>query len=149
MQIIQRKSKDAEMAETVFVALQSVQIPGWVDEDGEPVTSAVVVQSEAPQEKTGKPDTKLAAHRKLFERAWFDSRCEHRNGSPYVSRSAMGQFLTSKMGLTQSSADVYVKPSASGKPIAELLLAEIIEPFEHGWIVSDEVQASAMMLRKR
>ncbi len=149
MQIIQRKSKDAEMAETVFVALQSVQIPGWVDEDGEPVTSAVVVQSEAPQEKTDKPDTKLAAHRKLFERAWFDSRCEHRNGSPYVSRSAMGQFLTSKMGLTQSSADVYVKPSASGKPIAELLLAEIIEPFEHGWIVSDEVQASAMMLRKR
>lgn len=148
MQIIQRKSKDAEMAETVFAALQSVQIPGWVDEDGEPVTSAVVVQSEAPQEKTGKPDTKLAAHRKLFERAWFDSRCEHRNGSPYVSRSAMGQFLTSKMGLTQSSADVYVKPSASGKPIAELLIAEIIEPFEHGWIVSDEVQASAMMLRK-
>lgn len=149
MQIIQRKSKDAEMATTVFVALQSVQIPGWVDEDGEPVTSAVVVQSEAPQEKTAKPDTKLASHRKLFERAWFDSRCEHRNGSPYVSRSAMGQFLTSKMGLTQSSADVYVKPSASGKPIAELLLAEIIEPFEHGWIVSDEVQASAMMLRKR
>lgn len=149
MQIIQRKSKDAEMAETVFVALQSVQIPGWVDEDGEPVTSAVVVQSEAPQEKTAKPDTKLASHRKMFERAWFDSRCEHRNGSPYVSRSAMGQFLTSKMGLTQSSADVYVKPSASGKPIAELLLAEIIEPFEHGWIVSDEVQASAMMLRKR
>ena len=149
MQIIQRKSKDAEMAETVFVALQSVQIPGWVDEDGEPVTSAVVVQSEAPQEKTAKPDTKLASHRKLFERAWFDSRCEHRNGSPYVSRSAMGQFLTSKMGLTQSSADVYVKPSASGKPIAELLIAEIIEPFEHGWIVSDEVQASAMMLRKR
>ena len=148
MQIIQRKSKDAEMAETVFVALQSVQIPGWVDEDGEPVTSAVVVQSEAPQEKTAKPDTKLASHRKLFERAWFDSRCEHRNGSPYVSRSAMGQFLTSKMGLTQSSADVYVKPSASGKPIAELLIAEIIEPFEHGWIVSDEVQASAMMLRK-
>ena len=149
MQIIQRKSKDAEMAETVFVALQSVQIPGWVDEDGEPVTSAVVVQSEAPQEKTAKPDTKLASHRKLFERAWFDSRCEHRNGSPYVSRSAMGQFLVSKMGLTQSSADVYVKPSASGKPIAELLIAEIIEPFEHGWIVSDEVQASAMMLRKR
>lgn len=149
MQIIQRKSKDAEMAETVFVALQSVQIPGWVDEDGEPVTSAVVVQSEAPQEKTGKPDTKLASHRKMFERAWFDSLCEHRNGSPYVSRSAMSQFLTSKMGLTQSSADVYVKPSASGKPIAELLIAEIIEPFEHGWIVSDEVQASAMMLRKR
>ena len=148
MQIIQRKSKDAEMAETVFVALQSVQIPGWVDEDGEPVTSAVVVQSEAPPQKSEKPDTKLAAHRKLFERAWFDSRCEHRNGSPYVSRSAMGQFLTSKMGLTQSSADVYVKPSASGKPIAELLLAEIIEPFEHGWIVSDEVQSSAMMLRK-
>jgi putative DNA primase/helicase len=42
MQIVQRKSKDAEMAETVHVELQQVAIPGWLDEDGQQVTSAVL-----------------------------------------------------------------------------------------------------------
>jgi len=149
MQIIQRKSKDAEMSETVFVSLQSVQIPGWFDEDGQPVTSAVVIESEAPAQKTEKIDAKLTSHRKLFENAWAASGQEERIGLPYLSRSAMCQYLTSKVGLSPSSADVYVKPSAASKPIAELLLAEIIQSHEHGWVVIDEVQSSAMMLRKK
>ena len=45
MQIIQRKSKDAELAENINVELHQVTIPGWFDEDGLPVTSAVVVAS--------------------------------------------------------------------------------------------------------
>ena len=149
MQIIQRKSKDAEMSETVFVSLQSVQIPGWFDEDGQPVTSAVVIESEAPAQKTEKIDAKLTSHRKLFENAWAASGQEERIGLPYLSRSAMCQYLTSKVGLSPSSADVYVKPSAASKPIAELLLAEIIQSHEHGWVVIDEVQSSAMLLRKK
>jgi len=32
--------------------------------------------------------------------------------------------------------------------IADLLVAEIIEAFEHGWMVIDEAQASAMLIRK-
>ena len=149
MQIIQRKSKDAEMSETVFVSLQSVQIPRWFDEDGQPVTSAVVIESEAPAQKTEKIDAKLTSHRKLFENAWAASGQEERIGLPYLSRSAMCQYLTSKVGLSPSSADVYVKPSAASKPIAELLLAEIIQSHEHGWVVIDEVQSSAMLLRKK
>lgn len=148
MQIIQRKSKDAEMSETIFVSLQSVQIPGWFDEDGQPVTSAVVIESEAPAQKTEKIDAKLTSHRKLFENAWAASGQEERIGLPYLSRSAMCQYLTSKVGLSPSSADVYVKPSAASKPIAELLLAEVIQSHEHGWVVIDEVQSSAMLLRK-
>jgi hypothetical protein len=38
--------------------------------------------------------------------------------------------------------------SVPGKPIADLLIAQIIEPFEHGWIVIDPVQSSAMLIRK-
>jgi putative DNA primase/helicase len=47
LQIVQRKSKDAELAETIYVDLQQVAIPGWLDEDGQPVTSAVVVQAQS------------------------------------------------------------------------------------------------------
>jgi phage/plasmid primase-like uncharacterized protein len=146
MQIVQRKSKDAELAETIYVELQQVAIPGWRDEDDQQVTSAVIIQSQAPT--VTKKDSKIDSHRKTFENAWWSSGAEERNGLPYLSRSAMMEYLVQKMNVSESSAKVYIKPSATGKPIADMLVAEIIESFEHGWIVIDDTQASVMMIRK-
>lgn len=146
MQIVQRKSKDAELAQTVHVELQQVTIPGWYDEDQQPVTSAVIVQAQPPA--SPRKDSKIDSHRKTFENAWWSSGAEERNGLPYLSRSAMVDYLVQKMDVSEASAKVYIKPSANGKPIADLLVAEIIEAFEHGWTVIDEAQASAMLIRK-
>lgn len=146
MQIVQRKSKDAELAETIHVELQQVAIPGWRDEDNQQVTSAVIIQAQAPV--VAKKDSKIDSHRKTFENAWWSSGAEERNGLPYLSRSAMMDYLVQKMNVSESSAKVYIKPSATGKPIADMLVAEIIESFEHGWIVIDDTQASVMMIRK-
>lgn len=146
MQIIQRKSKDAELAITINVTLQQVVIPGWIDEDGQPVTSAIIVQAQAPTAE--KKESKVGSHRKTFENAWWASGCEERNGLPYLSRSAMLDYLAQKMGINETSAKQYIKPSVPGKPIADLLLAEIIEAFEHGWVVVEQAQASAMLIRK-
>jgi hypothetical protein len=146
MQIVQRKSKDAELAQTVHVELQQVTIPGWYDEDNQPVTSAVIVQAQAPT--AARKDSKIDSHRKTFENAWWASGAEERNGLPYLSRSAMVDYLVQKMDVSETSAKVYIKPSATGKPIADLLVAEIIEAFEHGWVVIDDTQASSMLIRK-
>jgi phage/plasmid primase-like uncharacterized protein len=146
MQIVQRKSKDAELAETIHVELQQVTIPGWYDEDNQPVTSAVVVQAQAPT--SGKKDSKIDSHRKTFENAWWSSEAEERNGLPYLSRSAMMDYLVQKLAISEASAKQYMKASVPGKPIADLLTAQIIEAFEHGWSVVDEVQSSAMLIRK-
>ena len=146
IEIVQRKSKDAELAQPVFVELQSVEIPGWVDEDGQPVTSAVVSETDKPavEKKTGK----VEAHRKTFENAWWASNAEERNGAPYLSRSAMLEYLIANMGVSESSAKIYIRASANGRVISDLLVAEIIEAHEHGWIVIDDTQASSMMVRK-
>jgi hypothetical protein len=146
MQIVQRKSKDAELAQPIYVELQQVSIPGWYDEDGQPVTSAVVIQAEAVA--PARKESKIEAHRKTFENAWWASGCEERNGLPYLSRSGMIDYLVQILGVSEASARQYTKPSAIGKPIADLLLAEIIEPFERGWIVVNEAHASSMMMRK-
>jgi len=146
MQIVQRKSKDAELAETIHVELQQVAIPGWRDEDNQQVTSAVIVQAQAPI--VVKKDSKIDSHRKTFENAWWSSGAEERNGLPYISRSAMMDYLIQKMNVSETSAKQYIKPSVPGKPIADMLVAEIIEAFEHGWTVIDETQASAMLIRK-
>jgi hypothetical protein len=120
IQIVQRKSKDAELAEPIFVNLQSVPITGWLDEDGEQVTSAVVVAAEAPA-KAEKKD-KLSRHKKMFESAWWHGGAEVREDKPYVSRSAFLDHLMVNQGVSESSAKTYLKPSVGGRPINELLL---------------------------
>lgn len=145
-QIVQRKSKDADLAQTIHVELQQVTIPGWYDEDQQPVTSAVIVQVQPPTNP--RKDSKIGSHRKTYENAWLASGAEERNGLPYLSRSSMMNYLINKMGVSDASAKQYIKPSVPGKPIADMLMAEIIEVFEHGWVVIDGAWASAMLIMK-
>jgi len=144
LQIVQRKSKDAEITAPIYGTLSTVIIPGWFDEDGEDVTSAVLVPSDAPPERV--KESGLDKHRKMFENAWWASNAEVRDGAPYLSRSAFMAHLVAN-GLSEASAKQATKPSETNRPIGALLLAEIICPFEHGWMVICDVQASAMLLR--
>jgi len=146
IEIVQRKSKDAELSLPIYVNLKSVPINGWLDEDGEQVTSAVVMGADAPA-KAEKQD-KLSKHRKLFESAWWASGAEERDGCPYLSRSGFVDYVVNNLGVKEASAKLYAKPSQAGRPIADLLISEVIAAHEHGWIMIDDSQASAMMMRK-
>ena len=145
MQIVQRKSKDAEEAQPIYASLNIVPIKGWMDEDGEQVCSAVLAVEEAPV--APQKESKLDGHRKTWERAWWAGGAETREGSPYVSRSALKDMLTAD-GNAERTVRNMVNPSYSDKLIGALIQGEIIEPFEHGWIMIDEVNSSAMLLRK-
>lgn len=61
MQIVQRKSKDAELANDLYFNLKSIEINNWFDEDGEPVTSAVIESADEPSKniKLSKPQQLL------------------------------------------------------------------------------------------
>lgn len=146
MQLVQRKSKDAEIAKNVFLSLQQVTIPGWVDEDNEPVTSAVIIQSAEIKVPT-KKDSKIDSHRKTFENAWWASGAEEREGLPYLSRSALKDKLLSD-GNAERTVKNMINPSYSDKLIGMLIQAHQIQPFEHGWIFVDQMQSSAMLMRK-
>ena len=146
MEIVQRKSKDAEMAHTVYVELQSMAIPNWFDEDGDQVTSAVVVKGEAP-ENTKKTNTGFIS----FEKAWWKSGAEDRGGVPYLTRSALIDYGTENglEGTKQKRITNAVKPDlVSGSFIEPLIEAKLIQPHENGWIVIDPGTASGMMLKK-
>jgi len=145
IQIVQRKSKDAELAEPVWAELASVTIPGWVDEDGQPVTSAVVSLVEAPA--APKKENRVDTLRKQFEAAWYASGAEDRNGMPYLTRAALRAKLMED-GCTEATADKKLKPGSADQLIGALLIAEIISPFGNGWVVSNDVQGSAMMMSR-
>ena len=145
MSIVQRKSKDAELSEPVYAELVSVTIPGWMDEDDQPVTSAIVILTEAPV--APKKESKVEGLRKQFEAAWWASGAEDRNGMPYLTRAALRAKLMED-GCTEATADKKLKPGSADQLIGALLIAEIISPFGNGWVVSNDVQASAMIMAR-
>lgn len=145
MQIVQRKSKDAEMVQPVYAELASVEIPGWIDEDGEQVTSAVLEQSEAPTAVIT-IDAKLAAHRKTFEKAWWASGAELRDGQPYVSRSSLREKLAEGGKKSDRTIENEMTQSYSDKLIGTLMNSNSIAKFEHGWVAIDDSWASVLII---
>ena len=142
MQIVQRKSKDAEMAASVYVDLETIAIPGWLDEDGEPVTSAVIVKGEPP------PETQKASGFKSFEKAWWESGAEDRGGAPYLTKSALIEH-GEKNGLIGTKSKTWRNIlREDGTFIKPLIDAGLIEAHENGWIVIDLGTATGMMLKK-
>jgi phage/plasmid primase-like uncharacterized protein/KaiC/GvpD/RAD55 family RecA-like ATPase len=149
IEIVQRKSKDAEMAAPVYVDLESVAIPGWLDEDGEAVSSAVVVKGEVPESK--QKDKSLGFVD--FEKAWWSSGAEERGGAPYLTQSVMRDYAVTNgiSNFPNSKADGTRRNLIDGKDaryINNLIEAKLIEPHENGWIVIDPGTASGMMLKK-
>jgi phage/plasmid primase-like uncharacterized protein len=147
MEIVQRKSKDAEMASDVFVKLEQVEIPGWMDEDDQPVTSAVIVQAEKDNTEPKKKDGKIDTHRKTWENAWAASGMDELDGYPYLTRSALRDKLEAD-GNAERTVRNMLNPSYSDKLIGYLLNSEVIEATQNGWIMRDEVHASVLLMRK-
>ena len=143
MQIVQRKSKDAELTQSLYCELKSVSINNWKDEDGLPVTSAIINFVEA--KPLVKKESKLEKKRKQFDNAWAESGRELREGMPYLTRSAFHDYLE-KQGNKDSYITNQLKPSYSNGIIFELLNSSIISVFEHGWLLKDAVQSSALLL---
>ena len=146
LQLVQRKSKDAEIASPIFMDLQQVTIPSWYDEDNQPVTSAVPIEVSAPPTPS-KKDSKIDAHRKMWENAWWASGAEVINEQPYLSRSALKDKLAAD-GNAERTVRNMINPSYNDKLIGALLQSGLIVTTEHGWTMIDETQASSMLMRK-
>ena len=148
IEIVQRKSKDAEMTTPIYVDLESVAIPDWFDEDGEPVTSAVIVKGQMPESKQ-KNNGELFSD---FEKAWWSSGAEDRGGAPYVTKSFMRDYavMNGIAAFPKSKEKGSRRNLIDGKApyITKLIEAGLIETYENGWIVIDPGTASGMMLKK-
>lgn len=149
IQLIQRKSKDSEVADPVFLSLQKVEISGWFDEDELPVSSAVIEVSEAPK-KLDKKDSEIAKDIRKFSNAWWATGAEidADNNAPYLSRSGLIDYLTNAEGLSESTAKTYAQPSKNGRLIYNLLTAEMIRPTTNGWVVVDAIIASSLLIMR-
>jgi hypothetical protein len=141
------KMKDTEEPQPFFGKLQSVAL-GWVDEDGEEIKGAVFqIENDVPQQKQ-KGESEYAKDIRKFTNACWHSKAEEFNGSPYLSRSALINYLINNEGLSEATAKTYAQASKQGRLIYNLLTSQIIQAQDHGWVVSDNLTASSMMLSK-
>lgn len=149
-QIIQRKAKDAEIAEPIYFSLEPVEIAGWLDEDGEQVTSAVLIGVEASPEKASERDDPVARQIKRFNRAWWATGAEEvDDGHPYVSRSGLQAWMESE-GMKPGSIRNALAPNGKFGVhlIATLIDAEVIQARHNGYVVIDLQVASSWLLLK-
>lgn len=145
IQLVQRKSKDSEEAKPVFAKLELVPINGWLDEDGEQVTSAVMVKSEEPVKEK---ESKHTESMRLLDKAFWKTKAEMRDGDPYISKSGMISFMIESLGWKERIVKNKIDPTNEGGFILPLLSANIIEPFEHGWKIVDPVFAGTLRIKK-
>jgi hypothetical protein len=152
LQLVQRKSKDAELKPPINAKLTSVAIEGWLDEDGEQVTSAVIeVISEVTSEQgEGGKVNKLHHHQKTMSRAWEAGSSQWVDGNPFVARSAL-QSLLEADGYKAGAIKNMLAPGSEGKLIHALTNADWIKGTGQdgervGWVIIEPGWASALAL---
>ena len=146
LEIVQRKQKDGELCEPLYARIAPIVIPGWFDEDGEAVKSATLELVDAPIRATA-ADNKLMEHRKMFENAWFDSGAEDINGEPYISRSALKEYLD-KQGIAKAAVQKMLNSNETSRLIGKLINSNILRTEAHGWVVNDQLMVQSMMIMR-
>jgi phage/plasmid primase-like uncharacterized protein len=144
IEIVQRKSKDAELAMSHQCELQQVVIPGWFDEDGEPVHSAIVGEANYTP-----VNEKLAIRKDRFARAWQDNDCPlDPDRRPWLSSRQLREWLINTEGLKPSTAESEVKASKTGRLLNVLIEENLIESRSVGWSVCDEEWAGFLNISR-
>jgi putative DNA primase/helicase len=145
----QRKMKDADHAQPIIGALAPVELAGWVDDEGAPVSS--VVFSGAPgvaAPKEPKPNPKgLPEAIRIFTRAWWNTGAELVDGMPYVSDSGLRQLLRTD-GLTEPQIKKMCAPDKTDSVLARLINGEIVSLAPNGWRMNPTTHASQLLLSR-
>lgn len=141
------KMKDAADPQPIYGRLQKVDL-NWCDEDGEVIYGAVFAIEDAPATQPEKKESEFKSEIRKLSNAWWKAGAQEQNGSPYVARNDLIQYLIENEGVSESTAKMYVKEGKKGRLIYNLLTAEIITQHDRGWIICDQVLASALLIRK-
>jgi hypothetical protein len=100
-------------------------------------------QEEARTRRDGKENDDLS----LLKKAWFSSGAEVMDDAPYITSSALKEYLvTNNHAKSGSAVDQWVKISAKGTFAHRLNEKNYIEKHGHGFKITDDVLAFEMVL---
>ena len=92
----QTKQRDIEKLPPLQVHLRGAEIDGWIDEDGEPVKSAVVESVEEAQRDM--PETMPAGEEMtILTDAWLWSGCGTKDGYPALTKGELRAYMKERL----------------------------------------------------
>ena len=113
---------------------------------GNVVTTCVAIPGDAPASSSQSKESKATINHMLIIRdAWLHAKMESREGYPYISRSALKEYLF-KQGKAKQTIDNYTNENDDKKLLGQLLSDHVITKFEHGYTVINPEYCSQMML---
>jgi len=138
----QMKNKDGELVTPMSLELESVPLPGWFDEYGEQVTSAVVVEG---QETLKHIDHKKQEDLREVKSAWEYCGKEFLGNDPFINRKAWEKYLTKVKSLTNTNA----RKILSNDPkylVGKMIEGGSLERLKDGFIIVDSITSSVMKI---
>jgi hypothetical protein len=116
-----------------------VTIPGWLDEDGEAVSSVVLVAGEPQQKRATKEERKLEDMKTMLRGAWFRAGTSLFNNTyPIIEPREIKSYLIEVEGCSESEATNQCARTRPTSLISKLAEARFIEKIGRGWIVREE-----------
>jgi hypothetical protein len=144
------KMKEVEDYQSINIRLKTIPLNGWLDEDGEQVTSAVIrttdeeaKKQENPKARKGKEEA-AGEFRRTFETCWVGSGREIVNGAPFVSRAALKSIIEKNLG--HEAAKAAFRDDKPSRMILFMCNHDLLRPEGTGYIVKDPAWASKICL---
>lgn len=139
--VIQRKNKDNELADDVNLELNTVELKGWFDEDGEQITSAVLEKGE----KKSRFTKKQLEQRQLILLAWEYGGRKILDNNPYISYEKIKEFFIEKKGKTPESVRKMLLDDSS-RFLGQMLAIRTVEKMKNGLIIIDSLLKNVCFL---
>ena len=131
-----QKLKDGAAPADMYFALNEIVIEDLIDSDGQPVSCPVVERVAAPLRRSSE-DVKMDTYKSELRRACAIGGETKPDGTAYISRKALLDYLVIHLGWNVSTAEASLKPSRKGGLIATLLNHGTIRAEEGGWAIAD------------
>jgi hypothetical protein len=131
-----QKLKDGAAPADMYFALREIVIEGMEESDGQLASSAVVESVAAPLRRSSE-DVKVDGFTAQLRRAFAIGGEIKPDGTAYVSRKALLDYLATHLGGTTSTVEAALKPSRKGGLVATLLNHGIIRAEAGGWAITD------------
>jgi hypothetical protein len=145
------KMKEVEEYQTANVRLETIPLAGWLDEDGEQVTSAVIRTTEESAKNQENPKARRskeemsAEFRRTFETCWRESGREMAGDFPYVSRAALKAIIEKNLGAPAAKAAF--RDDKPGRMIVFMCNHDLLRPDGNGYAIKDSAWASILALQ--
>lgn len=143
LELVHRKSKDSELAQSVYLSITPVELP-WIDEDGEPVTSAVVLQAEPPAISAGSETRAEGNARQFFEAAALKYGDRSSESGVFISAESLREYALTHGDWTTDS----VRRKGVSQYKKRLLEAGKIVEHQDGYMITDTAMCMILRLGK-